>query len=317
MVVGSDYDGGMGVVWSSAVNLTDTESPDCPAGDCYSEHWPTMAMYSIDSIMIEYIEDKDPGGWEDDSGSQMTDNPMMFLTYQCFAMSDIPQNVQYSLNPDPPVWEDVEMAAYGDEVNCQAPAIVVDEVVISNIGNVDLYYNAFSDAAWLSVASGPTGNIEPGSGPIGSYDPSWSGAPPCGYPTTATIEWEAASFSLAEGSYEGTIYIDFDHASAVDTAIHVSLNVVCQSECEGLCGDANGDDGVNIADGVWIINYIFAGGLPPQPILACGDANTDGGVNIADGVWIINYIFAGGDPPGDCSPGSPNWNGQDCCPFEP
>lgn len=87
--------------------------------------------------------------------------------------------------------------------------------------------------------------------------------------------------------------------------------------CQGMCGDANGDSGVNIADGVWIINYIFAGGLPPQPVLACGDANTDAGVNIADGVWIINYIFAGGGPPGDCSPGSPNWGGQDCCPFVP
>jgi len=86
--------------------------------------------------------------------------------------------------------------------------------------------------------------------------------------------------------------------------------------CQGECGDANNDQNVNVSDGVWIINYVFAGGDPPQPVLACGDANGEGAVNIADGVWIINYVFAGGDSPGNCAPGSPAWNGNDCCPFE-
>ena len=65
-----------------------------------------------------------------------------------------------------------------------------------------------------------------------------------------------------------------------------------------ICGDANYDETVNIADAVWIINYIFAGGDPPIPIEA-GDANCDKTCNVADAVWIINYIFAGGDEPCD------------------
>ena len=69
--------------------------------------------------------------------------------------------------------------------------------------------------------------------------------------------------------------------------------------CDYVCGDANGDGEVNIADGVWIINYVFKGGPAPHPVEA-GDANCDGHVNVADAVWIINYVFKGGPAP--CCP---------------
>ena len=88
-----------------------------------------------------------------------------------------------------------------------------------------------------------------------------------------------------------------------------------RADCQGICGDANGDGDVNISDAIWLINYVFMGGQPPPPVLACGDANGDGAAADSDVIWIINYVFVGGDPPGDCSPD--NWEGQggDCCPF--
>jgi hypothetical protein len=68
------------------------------------------------------------------------------------------------------------------------------------------------------------------------------------------------------------------------------------------CGEANGDYVINIADVVYMINYIFKSGPPPAP-LCLGDASGDGAVNIADGVYLINYIFkAGPDPVEDCCP---------------
>ena len=62
------------------------------------------------------------------------------------------------------------------------------------------------------------------------------------------------------------------------------------------CGDANGDNGVNVGDAVFLINYVFKGGQPPNP-LCIGDANGDGGVNVGDAVYLIAYVFRGGPAP--------------------
>lgn len=62
-------------------------------------------------------------------------------------------------------------------------------------------------------------------------------------------------------------------------------------------GDANGDGVVNVADVVYLVNYLYRGGDPPIPMEA-GDANCDGIVNVADVVYLVNYLYRGGDPPG-------------------
>jgi len=67
-----------------------------------------------------------------------------------------------------------------------------------------------------------------------------------------------------------------------------------------LCGDANGDGAANITDAVHIVQFIFAGGPPPDPY-AAGDCNCDGFPNITDVVCLVQYIFAGGPAPcADC-----------------
>jgi sugar lactone lactonase YvrE len=66
-----------------------------------------------------------------------------------------------------------------------------------------------------------------------------------------------------------------------------------------ICGNANADGQVDVADAVFLIYYIFKGGAAPDPIYA-GDANCDGDVNVGDAVHIINYVFKGGNPP--CCP---------------
>ncbi len=72
--------------------------------------------------------------------------------------------------------------------------------------------------------------------------------------------------------------------------------------CDFVCGDANGDGTINIADAVYIISYIFKGGPAPDP-LCVADANGDGTVNISDAVYLVSYIFKGGPPPDpDCCP---------------
>jgi hypothetical protein len=62
-------------------------------------------------------------------------------------------------------------------------------------------------------------------------------------------------------------------------------------------GDANGDCTVDIADVIYLINYLFIDGPAPEP-LEIADANCDGEVDIADVVYLMNYLFIGGAPPG-------------------
>ncbi len=75
---------------------------------------------------------------------------------------------------------------------------------------------------------------------------------------------------------------------------------VIEYECRVMItsntGDANADCDVNIGDAVYLINYIFNGGDPPNPYEA-GDVNCDGFVNIGDPVYLVNYIFRAGTPP--------------------
>jgi len=66
--------------------------------------------------------------------------------------------------------------------------------------------------------------------------------------------------------------------------------------CTQPCGDATGDGSVNVADAVWLVNYIFKGGVPPEPC-CIADADDNDANNIADVVYLVNYIFKGGPAP--------------------
>jgi hypothetical protein len=61
-------------------------------------------------------------------------------------------------------------------------------------------------------------------------------------------------------------------------------------------GDANGDDKVDGADVVYLINYLFRGGAAPDPPEA-GDADCDGDIDGSDVVYLLNYLYRDGPPP--------------------
>jgi hypothetical protein len=86
----------------------------------------------------------------------------------------------------------------------------------------------------------------------------------------------------------------FDPSSAsivpefIQSRIFVSLD---------MYGDANGSGDINLADAVYLVNYVFKGCRPPIPVES-GDANRDNSVNVGDVVCIINFVFRGGSGPG-------------------
>ncbi|MGB2698695.1 MAG: dockerin type I repeat-containing protein, partial [Candidatus Zixiibacteriota bacterium] len=77
---------------------------------------------------------------------------------------------------------------------------------------------------------------------------------------------------------------------------------VIEEKGEWVCGDANGDNIVSIADVIFLVNYTYKSGPAPDP-LGSGDANCDKVVNIVDANYIINYLFKGGNPPKQCDYG--------------
>ena len=65
---------------------------------------------------------------------------------------------------------------------------------------------------------------------------------------------------------------------------------------EFIRGNANNDDRVNIADPVYMLNYLFVKG-PTPPCLDSADVNDDGHVDIADPIKLVQYLFLEGDEP--------------------
>ncbi len=65
---------------------------------------------------------------------------------------------------------------------------------------------------------------------------------------------------------------------------------------EYLRGDTNMDKKTTVSDVIFLINYLFKGGPPPDPVYL-GDVNCDDKTTVSDVVYLINYLFKGGPAP--------------------
>jgi len=101
-----------------------------------------------------------------------------------------------------------------------------------------------------------------------------------------------ATFSLVNWVHAGeSMLVTEDHAAILPAFYGGHITVIPY-----LTGDPNHDGIINIADVVYLINYLFAGGPEPDPYES-GDATCEGEVNIADVILLINYLFVGGSLP--------------------
>ncbi len=66
--------------------------------------------------------------------------------------------------------------------------------------------------------------------------------------------------------------------------------------CDFVCGDADGDEVVNLIDIGFIINYLYKSGPVPNPGRKA-DVNKSGNINILDITYLIRYLFLGGAAP--------------------
>jgi len=100
-------------------------------------------------------------------------------------------------------------------------------------------------------------------------------------------------YSVFAADVDGDTDFDLAVANYLSNTVSVLINT-----CSAKPGDANSSGGnPNLTDIIYLVNYVFKGGLAPSP-LCRGDANGSGGApNLTDIIYLVNYVFKGGPAP--------------------
>jgi hypothetical protein len=92
-----------------------------------------------------------------------------------------------------------------------------------------------------------------------------------------------------EPSSEGVLFVTATKHNYIPFEQQIAVS-------DAMCGDADRSGMVDIDDVVYLIQFIFASGPPPDP-LSSGDVDCSGDIDIDDAVYLITYVFAGGPSP--------------------
>ncbi|MFN0060522.1 MAG: hypothetical protein ACKVX7_18855 [Planctomycetota bacterium] len=77
------------------------------------------------------------------------------------------------------------------------------------------------------------------------------------------------------------------------TAVFLTSSAFSQSPPQFIRGDSNADGLLNVADPIYLLEFLFIGG-PPPPCRDSADANDSGALDIADATAILGYLFVPG-----------------------
>ncbi len=109
-------------------------------------------------------------------------------------------------------------------------------------------------------------------------------------------------FSVFSIDLDGDGDNDLATANRYSNNVSILLNNGDFTSATYICGDVDGSGvmPMDVADLVYLVDYMFCGGPAPDPLDAANMAGC-AGVNIHDLIYIINYMFTAGPEPTACA----------------
>jgi hypothetical protein len=298
-----------GANWTLRGNLTNSQSDDCLAGDCDSDHWSSLAERVDANLHLFYTNDLDAGGIPQTEGS-LTNNPMLYYAY--------PNPIRGLIVPAAPTLvfpEDGQTygsAFYVFEWSEPVGVVRFEMQVSTNIGfsnivesNANIYGKEYINLNGLL----------PGTHywrvrSIGNYGTSaWSTIDDfiVDYVGIQGHVYESDGSTPIVDAFVAAISTDMVDTSvaATNAAGYYVLPVPGPNTYDLIAGkDGYADTTINdynIASGVATVNFTLhppAGGCHYVP----GDINGNGSANGIDVTFGVAFFKGGNPPPIDCNP---------------
>jgi len=123
------------------------------------------------------------------------------------------------------------------------------------------------------------GNPEPLGRPVNTGDLWWGGQP------DISCDWPA----------DGAVLHFVRAVGGVPQIYRATWRLIEPPPARFLRGDANGQSGIDLADAIFILNYLFADG-PAPGCLDAADTNDDSRLDIGDGITVLGHLFASTGP---------------------
>lgn len=201
----------------------------------------------------------------------------------------------------------------------RSPANICSTATINfAVGAIDATNYGFPYPIWASSSRGPSDCdgrtkkpevVAPGvdvysSVPGGGYVGTWDGTSMAGPHVAGVVALMRQANPELEVDSLKRILIN----TAIDLGVPGEENtygwgiidayqaVLAAIQSSYLAGDANDDEIVDVADAVYLLNYLCKGGPAPDP-MAAGDPNADCVIDVADVVYLLNYLYKGGPAP--------------------
>ncbi|MDH3892097.1 MAG: C25 family cysteine peptidase [candidate division Zixibacteria bacterium] len=120
----------------------------------------------------------------------------------------------------------------------------------------------------------------------------------------ADLQWNDIEFDISQhADDEPEVYLRWTMGPTDGGLVYAGWNLdhvrVVSLFCQGwVCGDVDGSSlGPDIADLVYMVDFMFNGG-PEPPVMAASDVDGSGGtIDIADLVYLVDYMFSSGPAP--------------------